>query len=78
MSERLQVYETPGITVTFDPDRCLNSGACQRGLPKVFDEGRLHWIHPERAPAADVAEQAALCPSGALQVRLQEAVPRER
>ena len=67
---RLQVYETPEITVTFDPDVCIHSGACLRGLPEVFDVKRKRWVRPELASAADVAAQVRRCPSGALQYRL--------
>ena len=69
MSKRLQVYETPEITVTFDPNVCLHSGVCVRGLPLVFDIKRKHWVRPELAPADQVAAQVARCPSGALQYR---------
>ena len=71
MSKRLQVYETPDITVTFDPDVCIHSGVCIRGLPMVFDVNRKRWIRPELASAADVAAQVARCPSGALQSQLK-------
>jgi len=67
MSKRLQVYDTPEITVTFDPDICQHSGVCLRGLPKVFDVSRRRWIAPEAEPAADVAALVTRCPSGALQ-----------
>ena len=70
MSKRLQVYEAPGITVTFDPNLCVHSGACIRGLPDVFDVGRKRWVRPELASAEDVAAQVELCPTGALQYRL--------
>ena len=72
VSRRLQVYETPEITVTFDPDVCIHSGICVRGLPLVFDVKRKRWIRPELAPADDVASQVARCPSGALQYRLMK------
>lgn len=72
MSKRLQTYETAEITVTFDPNVCIHSGACLRGLPLVFDIKRKRWIQPELAAAADVAAQVARCPSGALQSRLKE------
>jgi uncharacterized Fe-S cluster protein YjdI len=72
MSKRLQVYETPDITVTFDPERCTHSGICLRGLPAVFDVRRKRWIRPELAGAADVAAQVRRCPSGALQFRLPD------
>ena len=67
MAKRLQVYETPAITVTFDPTRCIHSGNCVRGLPAVFDIRRKRWIRPDAASADDVAAQVARCPSGALQ-----------
>ena len=71
MPKRLQVYETPEITVTFDPNVCIHSGVCVRGLPAVFDVGRKRWVRPELASAEDVAAQVARCPSGALQYRLK-------
>jgi uncharacterized Fe-S cluster protein YjdI len=78
MAKRLQVYETPEITVTFDPDICIHSGACVRGLPAVFDIKRKRWVRPELASAAEVAAQVARCPSGALQYRLPTSqVPTE-
>ncbi len=69
MAKRLQVYESREITVTFDPEACVHSGVCLRGLPAVFDIKRKRWIRPELAPAADVAELVSRCPSGALQYR---------
>lgn len=70
MTKRLQVYESPEITVTFDPNVCIHSGVCVRGLPLVFDVHRKRWIRPERAAPDAVAAQVARCPSGALQYRL--------
>ncbi|MGH7702966.1 MAG: (4Fe-4S)-binding protein [Gemmatimonadales bacterium] len=70
MSKRLQVYKTPGITVTFDPGICIHSGACVRGLPTVFDVNRKQWVRPELATPEEVAAQVARCPSGALQSQL--------
>jgi uncharacterized Fe-S cluster protein YjdI len=75
MTKRLQTYETPDITVTFDPNVCTHSAMCIRGLPAVFDIREKRWVRPERASAADVAAQVARCPSGALQVQ-QPAPPR--
>ncbi len=71
MSKRLQTYETDEIVVTFDPNVCIHSGVCVRGLPAVFDVKRMRWIRPELALAADVAVQVARCPSGALQYRFK-------
>ena len=70
MPKRLQVYETPEITVTFDPNVCKHSGVCVRGLPAVFDVGRRDWVRPYAASAEEVAAQVRRCPSGALQYRM--------
>jgi len=67
MRKLLQTYETDGITVTFDPNICIHSGACVRGLPAVFDVHRRDWVRPSAATADEVAAQVGLCPSGALQ-----------
>jgi uncharacterized Fe-S cluster protein YjdI len=67
MQKRLQTYETPAITVTFDPNRCIHAGDCVRGLPAVFDIRRKRWVRPELASPDEVATQVARCPSGALQ-----------
>ena len=72
MPARLQIYETPEITVTFDPNVCVHSGVCLRGLPAVFDVTRKHWVQPELASAEEVAAQVARCPSGALQSQLKK------
>jgi uncharacterized Fe-S cluster protein YjdI len=66
MGRRLQVYQTREITVTFDPNICIHSGACVRGLPAVFDIRRKRWVRPEAAQADEVVAQVARCPSGAL------------
>jgi uncharacterized Fe-S cluster protein YjdI len=70
--KRVQSYETPEITVTFDPNVCIHSGVCVRGLPLVFDVKRKHWVRPELASAAEVAAQVERCPSGALQYRMHK------
>jgi uncharacterized Fe-S cluster protein YjdI len=77
MPKRLQVYESVGITVTFDPNVCIHSGVCVRGLPAVFDVRRKDWVRPYAASAADVAALIARCPSGALQFVLPDSSPTE-
>jgi len=72
MARRMQVYETPEITVTFEPDLCIHSGVCVRGLPKVFDVRRRRWVMPELGVAAEIAAQVQRCPSGALKFSLPE------
>jgi len=69
MEKRLQLYETPAVTVTFDPEICQHTGICLRGLPNVFDVTRKRWVRPELATAEEVIAQVGRCPSGALQIR---------
>jgi uncharacterized Fe-S cluster protein YjdI len=68
-TRRVQVYETPAATVTFDPNICQHTGVCLRGLPAVFDIRDKRWVRPEMAAADEVIAQVARCPSGALQIR---------
>lgn len=67
MVKKLQVYEGPSITVSFDPNVCRHSGVCLRTLPAVFDNRRARWIDPAAAGAHEVAGTVQKCPSGALQ-----------
>lgn len=67
MTKRLQVYQSAEITVTYDPNLCLHAAECVRGAPAVFDTSRADWIHPDAAPATEVAAIVGRCPSGALQ-----------
>lgn len=67
MAKRLQTYESPEITVTFDPNICTHSGVCIRGLPRVFDVRRKRWVDVNGATPDEIAAQIARCPSGALQ-----------
>ncbi|MFF7775290.1 (4Fe-4S)-binding protein [Streptomyces tanashiensis] len=64
---RLKEYEGEGITVTFEPRRCLHAAECVHGLPEVFDLSRRPWVQPDAAEPARVAEVVRRCPSGALQ-----------
>lgn len=68
MARRLQTYEGSGFAVTFDPNLCLHSGNCVRGLPAVFDVRRSRWVDVDGASAEAIEAQVARCPSGALQV----------
>lgn len=64
---RLQTYEGAGFAVTFDPEVCIHSGKCVRGLPAVFDVRRKRWVAVEAATGEAIEAQIAKCPSGALQ-----------
>ncbi|NML51480.1 hypothetical protein HHL19_15525 [Streptomyces sp. R302] len=63
---RLKEYDGEGITVTFEPRRCLHAAECVHGLPEVFDLARRPWVLPDAATPERVAEVIRRCPSGAL------------
>ncbi|MBM4186406.1 MAG: hypothetical protein FJ206_03740 [Gemmatimonadetes bacterium] len=68
MTKRLQVYQTDALVVTFDPNVCIHSANCVRGLPGVFDPSRPKWVDLGAATAAEIVATVAKCPSGALKV----------
>jgi len=78
VTKRRQTYEAPDITVTFDPDLCIHSGVCVRGLRAVFDVEKRPWVNVEGASAEAIAEQIKRCPSGALSYELPEDNPTAR
>ena len=60
MTRRLQVYQSPGIVVTYYPNLCTHAAVCVRGLPLVFDASTL-----ELPSGATQARSAfALCRCG--------------
>ncbi len=70
-------YRSEGITVTFDPRRCIHSADCINGLPKVFDVEKRPWIRPEASDPDTVAGVLARCPTGALQFVRRDNGPEE-
>jgi CDGSH-type Zn-finger protein/uncharacterized Fe-S cluster protein YjdI len=66
MKDRLHVFESPAITVTWSRRRCIHVAECVRGLPAVFQPGRVPWVEPTQAAADRVAEVVCRCPTGAL------------
>ncbi len=73
MSKRIQTYDAPGISVTFDPNICQHTARCLKALPGVFDVTRARWIRPELATVGAVAAAIEQCPSGALKYTLTPA-----
>ena len=67
--KRLQVYETPDVTVTFDPNVCQHTGICLRGLPTCSTFARNAGCARSLRRPDDVIAQVGRCPSGALQIR---------
>jgi CDGSH-type Zn-finger protein/uncharacterized Fe-S cluster protein YjdI len=65
--DEVKVYKGPGVTVRFNPRRCIHAAECVRGLPAVFDPAARPWIQPAKATADEVLAVVARCPTAALQ-----------
>jgi CDGSH-type Zn-finger protein/uncharacterized Fe-S cluster protein YjdI len=74
-----EIVDGKGVRIIFEGTRCIHSRNCVLSRPDVFVpnvEGE--WIHPERATAAEVAELAHQCPSGAIQYESLGDYPAEQ
>ena len=54
------------ITVTYQPERCINAEKCARGLSEVFRTSVIPWINLDAATSQKIIAQIKKCPSGAL------------
>ena len=61
-------YSNAEVTILWQPNKCIHSGICFRGLPTVFDPRKKPWINPEEASMQAIVEQVKKCPSGALSI----------
>jgi uncharacterized Fe-S cluster protein YjdI len=61
-------YSNGDVTVVWQPHLCIHSGNCARGLPRVFNPRRRPWVDVSVATTAEIVEQVAKCPSGALSI----------
>ena len=61
-------YSNEEVTIVWQPELCIHSGICFRGLAEVFDPRRQPWIDMSRAATNAIIEQVKKCPSGALSI----------
>ncbi|MBO9639726.1 (4Fe-4S)-binding protein [Siphonobacter aquaeclarae] len=62
----IKQYTRDGLTVTWEPSKCIHSTFCWRQLSAVFDPRKHPWINMEGAETDRIREQVKACPSGAL------------
>jgi len=61
------------VTIQFDASRCIHSRGCVLGHPEVYVPNVVgEWIHPDAATPAEVIRTGQNCPSGAIQVFLND------
>ncbi len=61
-------YTNGEISILWQPNICIHSGICARGLRAVFDPARKPWIDMSQAETEKIIEQVKKCPSGALSI----------
>jgi uncharacterized Fe-S cluster protein YjdI len=59
-------YTTDEITIVWNPNICIHSRICFKGLGNVFNPTERPWIKPENATSQAIMAQIDKCPSGAL------------
>ena len=59
-------YTNGEVTVVWQPEKCIHSTNCWKGLPSVFDPKARPWINTHGADTAGIIAQVKKCPSGAL------------
>lgn len=65
-------YSNGEVTVIWQAEKCIHSGICVKGLPKVFKPDEKPWINIEGASTEDIIHQVKQCPSGALGFYMNE------
>ena len=68
MPVNTHTYNNGTITILWQPEICIHSGNCARGLGKVFNPKRRPWIDMGLSDSTTITEQVKKCPSGALSI----------
>ncbi len=66
MKESTKQYTNGEITVVWQPEVCIHSTLCWKGLGDVFNPTKRPWINMDGAQTEAIIEQVKKCPSGAL------------
>lgn len=73
MSEKKE-YTNGEITVVWQPEVCIHSKICWKGLVEVFNPRDRPWVNIKGADSDTIEKQVNQCPSGALSVFRNNAV----
>jgi uncharacterized Fe-S cluster protein YjdI len=66
-----KTYKKDNLSVIWQPDLCIHSTNCFKGLSGVFNPAQKPWINVEAASAEEIVNQIDKCPSGALSYRYE-------
>ncbi len=65
----MKEYTNDKIVVCWEPEKCIHSRNCVKGLPEVFDRSKRPWINMSGASSEEIMKVIDRCPSGALSYR---------
>lgn len=77
MEKIIKEYSKDDITVVWQPDKCIHSAECVKGLPKAFNPKAQPWINLDHVSTAEIIEQVHKCPSGALKIKNRNKINEE-
>jgi len=63
---KVKEYTNGEVTVVWEPEKCIHSAICAKGLPKVFKPKEKPWIKIDAENTEAIVNQVKACPSGAL------------
>jgi len=66
MASLKKKYTKDNLTVVWQPDLCIHSKQCFKGLPQVFNPANKPWINMDAESVERIKNQVDKCPSGAL------------
>ena len=78
MAQTIFNYSNGEVTIVWQPERCIHSGNCVRGLPEVFKSKEKPWITPESSATDKIIMQVKKCPSGALSYFMNDDAQNEK
>ena len=73
----MKEYSNGEMTVYWNPEKCIHSRNCVKGLPAVFDRGKRPWINMKGASSEDIMRTIDRCPSGALSYKRNDGAKNE-
>ena len=65
-------YSNGEVTIIWQPELCIHSGRCVRGLAEVFKPKEKPWITPDGSTTEKIIAQVKRCPSRALSYFMNE------
>lgn len=70
-------YSNADVTIVWQPEKCIHSAICVKGLPGVFKPREKPWITIDAASSEELIAQVKKCPSGALSFRMNTEEPAD-